>query len=134
MNRHKTPCYRWLSFRLRTLFVLTAAFGIVCLICVNLKWISDRHAMLLWLDEQSNSPGWPMQCNYRHHFERANSHEAQLPSFLRLIGERGVLYIGVPDNGSANLRLSEIQRLFPEAHVEIDHSKVPDLPSWMRED
>ena len=90
---------RWFRFSLRTFFVLlTLAACAAWWVQVQLKWIHDRHDVLMqhmhWV------AGYP-------------------PWSLRLFGEPGISTISAPDAQQAR-----VQELFPEA--EVTQIFIPD--------
>lgn len=104
-----TPKRRW-SYSLRTLFVVVTVFA--CWLGYELNWIRQRQQAREWLGGQTNS--W-----YAPSLVGARS-QASAPWGLRLLGEQGVVGIGLdvsPFAGPVPYSRAQLERIFPEARV-----------------
>ena len=118
MNSQKTRG-RWFRFSLRTLFVLvTLVCFFTCWLTYQYSWIKQRRNAFKWIAASSNEDYWiapsligaPVQ--------------AAAPWSLRLLGESGVVAIGVHKTTEEKrtdrpqFSRAELRQLFPEARVD----------------
>ena len=104
------PKRRW-SFSLRTLFLLVTVAA--CWLGYELNWLRERQRAREWLGAQQNSWYAPSLVGARA--------QASAPWSLRLLGEQGVVGIGMDSEqfaGPVPYSRVQLEGLFPEARVD----------------
>jgi len=114
-NLYKSRPARWPQVSLKAFFVLVMLLG---WLGAQVKWIRDRHAV--------PHLNWEGNC-------------APAPWSISILGEPGCKFVGVQylgDTRDDDERVRQIQRLFPEATVELvdvdDYGKKHDLPPLLQ--
>jgi len=113
------PRRHWFNFSLRTLFVLVTACCIVsCWLCVQMKWIYDRHRELETLQNHA-------VVSFRTAF-RGTYIGPPAPWSIRILGENGVTGIVIVKDSGQDERAEEqhLKKLFPEADIHM-HPPIP---------
>ena len=115
--------HRGFRFTLRTLLVVVLLLAIpLGWLAVQLKWIRDRHEALRGL-MQPPSRAFILDWSSSFVHER----DDVLPWSLRLLGESSVRQIFILHGQESELQ--PLRRLFPEAEVTADKSRVWGSPS-----
>jgi len=111
------PKRRWFAFSLRTLFI------VLTLLCAglayHLNWIRQRQQVREWLTENEHSWYAPSLVGARV--------QASAPWGLRLLGEQGIVGIGMDVDqfaGPVPFSPETLKRLFPEARVDFSREGV----------
>jgi hypothetical protein len=113
------PRRRWFKFSLRSLFVLvTCSCVLSCWLCVQMKWIYDRHRELESLQSRAG-------VSFRTAF-RGTYIGPPAPWSIRILGENGVTGIVIWKDSGQDERAEEqrLKKLFPEANVHM-HPAIP---------
>jgi len=101
---------RWPQFTLRGMFVLVTILGVFFgWLGVQVKWIHERRAARIWIAEHQPPP----QTSYKMFSRKL------LPWVLRLFGEQPVLSISVAVAPGEKDEAERLQKLFPEADIDI---------------
>ena len=105
------PKRRWPRFTLRTLFVVVTVFA--CWLAWSFNWLRERRQAEEWLAAAEHSWYSPSVAGARV--------EASAPWNLRLLGEHGIVGIGMDVDefaGPVPYTRAQLERLFPEARVD----------------
>lgn len=146
------PRRRWLKFSLRTFFVLLTLLAVWLGYHVN--WIRERREARLWIDEHTykinvngtfspylnllqppNTGAIPSYQSLIRPVQDLLSQGRRAPWSLRILGETSLPYVqldGRKNIGERDVR--RIERLFPEAQVEVvrDQQQVLPVPQLSR--